>query len=158
MLRTFTLSLLGTVALMAFSTSSTLANPDTPKDTPQMIFVPRTNPFLAPSTLPFQAPAFNKIKDSDFKPAIEAGMKQQLEEVEKIADNPAAPTFENTLVALEKTGQLLLRVNTVFNLLTGANTDPALQKVQEAVAPQLAAHQDAIYLNSKLFKRIQAVY
>ncbi|HEX6549165.1 MAG TPA: peptidyl-dipeptidase Dcp [Gammaproteobacteria bacterium] len=123
-----------------------------------MIFVPRTNPFMAPSTLPFQAPAFNKIKDSDFKPAIEAGMKLQLEEVEKIANNPAAPTFENTLAALEKSGQLLTRVSTVFNLLTGANTDPALQKIQGEVAPELAAHQDAIYLNTKLFKRIQAVY
>ncbi|HET7649103.1 MAG TPA: peptidyl-dipeptidase Dcp [Gammaproteobacteria bacterium] len=125
---------------------------------PKMIFFPRTNPFAKPSPLPFQTPEFNKIKDSDFKPAMEAGMKQQLEEVEKIANNPAPATFENTLVALEKSGQLLTRVSTVFNLLTGANTDPELQKIQEQEAPKLAAHQDAIYLNAKLFKRIQAVY
>jgi len=85
-------------------------------------------------------------------------VKQQQAEVEKIADNAEAPIFENTLVELEKTGQLLHRVNYVFNVLTGANTNDELQKVQGEVAPLLAANQDAIYLNSKLFKRIQAVY
>jgi peptidyl-dipeptidase Dcp len=90
-----------------------------------------SNPFFAKSTLPYQAPAFDKIKDADFKPAIEEGMKQQQAEIQKIADNAEAPTFENTLVALEKTGDLLNRVSGVFNLVTGANTDPELQKVQE---------------------------
>ncbi|MGA9853247.1 MAG: peptidyl-dipeptidase Dcp [Gammaproteobacteria bacterium] len=118
----------------------------------------KTNPFFAPSTLPFQAPPFDKIKDSDFQPAFEAGMKQQLAEVNKIANNTAPPTFQNTLVALEKSGQLLTRVNQAFNVLTGANTDPELQKVQEMEAPMLAANQDAIYLNAKLFKRIQTIY
>jgi peptidyl-dipeptidase Dcp len=116
------------------------------------------NPFLAASTLPFQAPPFDKIKDGDYQPAIEEGMKQQLAEVQKIADNPEPPTFENTYVALEKTGVLLNRVMAVFNGVTGANTDDALQKVQEAEAPKLAAHEDAIYLNDKLFARIQKVY
>jgi peptidyl-dipeptidase Dcp len=116
------------------------------------------NPFYAASTLPFQAPPFDKIKDSDYQPAIEAGMAQQIEEVEKIANNPAPPTFENTVVALEKTGQLFTRVMLVFGGVTGANLSPELQKVQDIEAPRLAAHQDAIYLNSKLFQRISAIY
>lgn len=117
-----------------------------------------SNPFFEASKLPFQAPAFDKIKNADFKPALEEGMKQQQAEVQKIADNPEAPTFENTLVELEKTGQLFNRVNGVFNLLTGANTNPELQKVEEEEAPLMAANQDAIYLNTKLFKRIAAIY
>ena len=117
-----------------------------------------SNPFYAPSTLPFQAPPFNKIKDSDFQPAIEAGMAQQIKEVEAIANNPAPPTFQNTLVALEKTGQLFNRVMAVFNGVTGANTDPTLEQVQTIEAPKLAAHQDAIYLNPKLFARVKALY
>jgi peptidyl-dipeptidase Dcp len=116
------------------------------------------NPFYAASTLPFQAPPFDKIKDADYQPAIEAGMARQLEEVQAIADNPAPPTFENTIVALEKTGQLFMRVMLVFNGVTGANLNPALQKVQDIEAPRLAAHQDAIYLNSKLFQRISTIY
>ncbi len=117
-----------------------------------------SNPFYAASTLPFQAPPFDKIKDSDYQPAIEAGMAQQIEEVKKIANNPAPPTFENTIVALEKTGQLFARVMQVFNGVTGANLSPELQKVQDIEAPRLAAHQDAIYLNSKLFQRVSAIY
>ena len=117
-----------------------------------------SNPFFAASTLPYQAPPFDKIHDADYQPAIEEGMKQQLAEIEKIADNPDAPTFENTYVAMEKSGAMLNRVMAVFGGVTGANTDDALQKVQENVAPELAAHQDAIYLNSKLFQRVEAVY
>jgi peptidyl-dipeptidase Dcp len=120
--------------------------------------LPANNPFLTASSLPYQAPAFDKIKDADFKPALQAGMKQWLEEISKIADNPDAPTFENTLVAMEKSGQLYNRANNVFNLLTGANTTPELQKVQEEIAPEQAATEDAIYLNSKLFKRVEAIY
>lgn len=118
----------------------------------------KTNPFFAPSTLPFQTPDFSKIKDSDYLPAIEAGIRQQQAEVDKIADNPAPPTFENTLVALEKSGQLLTRATRAFNLVTGANTDPTLQNIQQTVAPQLAANQDAIFLNTKLFKRVETIY
>ena len=116
------------------------------------------NPFYTPSTLPFQAPPFDKIKDSDYQPAIDAGMAMQINEVEAIANNPAPPTFENTVVALERTGLLLTRVMQVFNCVTGANTNDALQTVQAYEAPRLAAHQDAIYLNSKLFARVKAVY
>ncbi|OOG53654.1 peptidyl-dipeptidase Dcp [Rhodanobacter sp. C03] len=117
-----------------------------------------SNPFFNASTLPFQAAPFDKIHDTDYQPAIEEGMKQQLAEIEKIADNPDAPTFENTYVAMEKSGVMLNRVMAVFGAVTGANTDDALQKVQEDEAPKLAAHEDAIYLNSKLFQRVEAVY
>lgn len=117
-----------------------------------------SNPFFEPSKLPFHAPAFDKIKDSDFQPAMEAGMKQQMEEIQKITDDTQAPTFENTIIAIENSGQLLGRVNRVFNLMTGANTNPDLQKIQEEEAPKLTANNDAIYLNTKLFKRVEAVY
>ncbi len=116
------------------------------------------NPFYAPSTLPFHAPPFNKIKDSDYQPAIDAGIARQLAQINAIADNSAPPTFDNTLVALEKSGQLLDRAMQVFNCVTGANTDPALEKVQQYEAPRLAAVSDATYLNAKLFARVKAVY
>ena len=116
------------------------------------------NPLHTASTLPYQAPPFDKIKDNDFKPALEQGMKDQLEEIQKIADNTTAPTFENTILAMEKSGVLLRRANNVFNLLTGANTDSVLQKLEEDIAPKMAATEDAIHLNSKLFKRVEAVY
>ncbi|GLQ49093.1 dipeptidyl carboxypeptidase II [Dyella flava] len=123
-----------------------------------MAEAPASNPFFTASTLPYQAPPFDKIKDSDYQPAIEEGMKQQLAEVDKIANNPDPATFENTYVALEKTGVLLNRVMGVFNGITAANTDDALQKVQEDEAPKLAEHEDAIHLNDKLFQRLQTVY
>ncbi|MGA3131429.1 MAG: peptidyl-dipeptidase Dcp [Terracidiphilus sp.] len=116
------------------------------------------NPFYAPSSLPFQAPPFDKIKDSDYQPAIDAGMALQIHEVEAIADSSTPPTFDNTIVALERTGLLLTRVWSAFNCVTGANTNDDLQKVQDYEAPRLAAHQDAIYLNSKLFARVKAIY
>ena len=117
-----------------------------------------SNPFFNASTLPFQAPPFDKIKDGDYQPAIDEGMQQHLAEIEKIANDTAAPTFDNTFVAMEKSGAMLNRVLAAFGAVTGANTDPALQKVQEDEAPRLAAHHDAIYLNSKLFQRVKTVY
>ena len=120
--------------------------------------VKQENPFFTASNLPFQAPQFDKIKDSDFKPAFEEGMKQQLGEIDHIADSPEPATFENTLVAMEKSGQLLTRVKLTFNALTSANTDSVLQNLQEEIAPKLAAHHDAIYLNAKLFERVASIY
>jgi len=117
-----------------------------------------SNPFYAESTLPFQAPPFDKIKDSDYEPAIDAGMAQARAENEAIANSAAAPTFENTIVAMEKSGQLLTRVTQVFFGITSANTNDTLQKVQEIVTPKLTALQDSIYLNSKLFARVQTLY
>jgi peptidyl-dipeptidase Dcp len=117
-----------------------------------------SNPFYMPSTLPFHAPPFDKIKDEDYQPAIEAGMAEELTETQAIADNPDTPTFENTLVAMEKTGQLLQRTMAAFSAVTDANTNPLLQKVRTEEAPKLAAHDDAVYLNAKLFVRVAAVY
>jgi peptidyl-dipeptidase Dcp len=117
-----------------------------------------SNPFYAPSALPFHAPPFDRIHDSDYQPAIEAGMAEQLREMEAIANNSTTPSFENTYVAMEKTGQLLTRSQAALDCVTGANTNPYLQNVQRELAPKLAAHQDAIYLNPKLFARVKAVY
>jgi peptidyl-dipeptidase Dcp len=116
------------------------------------------NPFLSESTLPFHAPPFDKIKDTDYQPAIEEGMKDQLAEIDKIANDPAAPTFANTLETFERTGALLTRVTKVFFNLTTANTSDSLQKIKAEEAPKLAAHSDAIFLNAKLFARVKAIY
>ena len=117
-----------------------------------------SNPFFAASTLPYQAPPFDKIKESDYEPALEEGMKQHLAEIEKIANNPEPPTFDNTIVAMEKTGAMLARVRRAFDTVAGANTSDLLQKVQEEEAPKLSEHRDAITLNGKLFARIEAIY
>ena len=116
------------------------------------------NSFYAASTLPFQAPPFDKIKDGEFQPAMEAGMAAQRKEIDAIANDPAAPTFENTIVAMERSGQLLGRVTMVFVAITQANTNPTLEKVQAAEAAPLAAQNDYIYLNAKLFARVGALY
>jgi peptidyl-dipeptidase Dcp len=120
-------------------------------------FGPR-NPFYAESTLPYHAPPFDRIKDADYQPALEAGMAAQIKEVDAIANNPAAPTFENTLVALEKSGQLYNRVQEVFDGVLQANSNPTLEKVDEIESPRRAALDDAIYLNEKLFARVSAIH
>jgi len=116
------------------------------------------NPLLTKSELPFEAPPFDKIVDADFQPAIEEGMKQELAEIDAIANSTEEPTFDNTIVAMEKSGALLRRAMSVFSGLTGANTNDTLQKVEEEESPKLAAHSDAIYLNDKLFQRVKALY
>ena len=116
------------------------------------------NPLLKESSLDFHSPPFDKIKDEHYAPAYEQGMAEQLKEVEPIANNPERPTFENTIVALERSGQLLGRVDRIFSNLAGANTNPTMQKIEIAMAPQLAAEQDAIRLNGPLFKRIETLY
>ncbi|PHM30085.1 peptidyl-dipeptidase Dcp [Xenorhabdus innexi] len=118
----------------------------------------KQNPFFYTSELPFQAPPFDKIKETDYAPAITAGIKQKLEEVEKIANNPAPPDFENTFIALEKSGTMLDRVTNVFWAMTSANTTDGLQKISEEMSPKLAAMNDEIMLNSKLFNRIKTIY
>ncbi|MGA7615612.1 MAG: M3 family metallopeptidase, partial [Thermoanaerobaculia bacterium] len=127
----------------------------TPSDTPAFT---ENNPFAKASTLPYQAPPFDKIKDGDFQPAIEEGMRQELAEVEAIANASTAPTFDNTIVPMEKSGELLRRVGRVFFGIAQSNTNPNIQKVQTVLAPEMAAHRDAINLNAKLFARIKAVY
>jgi len=142
--------LLCAVLLCGLSTSTVFASSD-PTINP-------SNPLLHASTLPFNAPEFDKIKNADYYPAFEEAMRRHLLEINTIANNPAAPTFENTLVALEKSGVMLTRVSRIFFSLASANNNPELQKVQEKIAPELAAHADAINLNSALFKRISAIY
>lgn len=118
----------------------------------------KNNPFAQESKLPYYAPDFSKIKDEDFKPAFEEGMRIQLAEIEQIATNSEEPTFENTIVAMEKTGELLERVELVFSLLSSANTNDYLQELQEEMAAKGAEHSDKIHLNSALFQRIKKVY
>ena len=116
------------------------------------------NPFFRASALPFQAPPFDKIKDSDYAPAIEEGMKRQLSEIEAIADNTKAPTFANTIEAMERSGDLLTRASKVFFNLAQSNTNETLQEVRAEEAPKLASHQTSIYLNAKLFARVKSLY
>ncbi|KHL63166.1 M3 family metallopeptidase [Xanthomonas euvesicatoria pv. euvesicatoria] len=118
----------------------------------------QANPFFADSTLPLHYPQFDKIKDSDFAPAFDAGMAEQLKEVEKIANQKAKPSFDNTIIALEKSGATLDRATTVFFNLVGADTNDARKKLQADYSAKFAAHRDAISLNGKLFARIQTLY
>ncbi len=116
------------------------------------------NPLFSISELPYQAPDWSKIKSSHFAPAFEEGLKQSLAEIEEIANNEDAPTFDNTLAALEKSGPLLSRVSRAFYTLTGANTDEELQALQQEMAPKLASLTDAIFLNTNLFERVNTIY
>jgi peptidyl-dipeptidase Dcp len=118
----------------------------------------QANPFFAPSTLPFLAPPFDRIKDPDYQPALEAGMKAQIAEVEAIANNPQPPTFANTIEPMERSGALLTRAAKVFFNLTSSNTSDTLQKIEAEEAPKLASHQDSIFLNPKLYTRVKSLY
>ncbi|HSJ76239.1 MAG TPA: M3 family metallopeptidase, partial [Gemmatimonadales bacterium] len=116
------------------------------------------NPFAQPSSLPYQAPPFNQIRNADYQPAIEEGMRRQRAEFDSIARQQAPPTFENTIVAMERSGALLNRCLKVFEAVVQANTNDTLQQVQTEEAPKLAAHSDARYLDSRLFQRVHSVY
>ncbi|MEB0136878.1 M3 family metallopeptidase [Actimicrobium sp. CCC2.4] len=116
------------------------------------------NPFFAASTLPYQLPPFDRIKDADYAPAFADGMRQQMTEIRAIADNPAAPTFDNTIVAMERSGRLLHRVSEVFFNLSGTNTNAVMQALERDLAPKLSAHRDAIQLDGKLYARIDKLY
>ena len=120
--------------------------------------LPATNPFAKPSTLPLEAPDFSKIKDSDYLPAIMAGMAAQKREVTAVANQKATPTFDNTVVALERSGQLLERANLAFSAVNGANTNDTLQATDTQTAPLFAAHNDFIFLNAKLFQRVKYLH
>jgi len=120
--------------------------------------LPASNPFAAPSNLPFQSPDFARIKDADYLPALLAGMAQQKAEVTAIANSPAPPTFGNTVAAMERSGLLLERTNLAFNAVNGANTNDTLQATDTKTAPLFAAHNDFIYLNAKLFQRFKTLH
>ncbi|HEX3423658.1 MAG TPA: M3 family metallopeptidase [Sphingomicrobium sp.] len=137
--------------ILATTSLSAIAAPSRSTAAPPSIFE-------NPSTLPFQAPRFDVIRDSDFLPAFDEAMAAQQSEIERIANDPSAPTFANTLVPMERSGRMLQRVQATFGVLSQADTNPDRQAVQKAVAPRLAAHSDAIYLNPKLFARVRAIY
>jgi len=117
-----------------------------------------TNPFFAASPLPFHAPDFAAVNVEHFMPAFEEGMRQQLAQMEEIANQSAAPTLENTLIAMERSGDILDRVAPVFFHLSSAHTNDSLQKLEEEIAPKLASHSDNIYLNAKLFQRVETLW
>jgi peptidyl-dipeptidase Dcp len=123
-----------------------------------MLAADSDNPLMTESALPYHYPAFDRLKDEYFIPAIEAGMREQLKEIDPIANNAETPTFENTIVALERTGRLLDRAQRTFSNLNACDTNPMRQKIDKETAPKLAAHRDAIFLNPKLFARVQELY
>jgi peptidyl-dipeptidase Dcp len=158
MIRARTLVIALSVSLSACSSPQHKTESQRPKAETPATTSARENPFLTESTLPFQAPDFTKIKDEDFQPALEEGMRIQLGEMQKIADQSDPPTFDNTLLAMEKTGRELNRVSRVLFAVAQSNTNDTLQKVQQEEAPKLAAHRDAIFLNAKLFARVKMIY
>jgi peptidyl-dipeptidase Dcp len=127
-------------------------------DLSQFVIPTGTGYFAADSSLPFLAPDFSKISEDDYMPAFKQGMEIQKAEVQAIIDNPAAPTFANTIVELEKSGRMLGRVARVFFALTGSNTTDKLDEINREVGPMLSAHSDSITLNPELFARVKAVY
>jgi peptidyl-dipeptidase Dcp len=141
------------LAAVAATTAATVA-----QDSMTATALPKDNPFAAPSSLPYATPAFDQVRDAHYLPALTEGMRLHREEVRAIATQQAAPTFENTFEALEKAGALLTRVSKVFFNLTESTTNPTIQSIQADVAPKLAAHADAIWLDAQLFARVEAVH
>ncbi len=148
-----TLALAGSLALAACASA--------PETTPMTETAPATseaNPFFVKSDLPYEAPPFDRIRNEHFLPAFEKGMAQELAQIEAIANSETKATFDNTIVAMERSGEILGRVAPVFYNLSGAHTNPELQAVRAEIAPKLSAHRDAIYLNGALFDRINSLY
>src|SRR5256885_1303917 len=126
--------------------------------TPAAVVARGANPFLVESPLPYYAPRFDLIRNEHYQTALEEGMRQQLAEIDSIAKQTRPPTFDNTIVAMEKAGALLTRVSKTFSGVVGANTNDTLQKIQEIEAPKLAATNDAVYLNDQLYQRVKSIY
>ena len=116
------------------------------------------NPLLEAFNTPYGVPPFDKIKEEHYLPAFEEAIKQHKKEIEKIVNNPDEPTFENTIEALDRSGELLRRVSAIFFNLLAANTNDKMQEIAKKVSPMLSAHEDEIYMNPKLFQRIKSVY
>ncbi len=151
--------------VIVFSAASTLAGDlnvvlqkNSATSTQRLVRLETMNPFLSVSKLPLSAPDFAKIKHEHYEPAFEAGIREQLAEIAAIADNPQQPTFENTLLPMERSGAILERVQAVFLNMSSANTDETIQAIEERIAPRLAAHSDDIYLNKKLFARVENLW
>ncbi|WP_213434327.1 MULTISPECIES: M3 family metallopeptidase [Lysobacteraceae] len=144
---------------LALAAGSTLAaTPQATQGTTPAMTANTANPFFADSTLPLHYPDFAKIKDTDFGPAFDQGMADDLADYAKIANNPASPTFDNTIIPMEKAGRTLTRATTVFYNLLGADKNDAREKLDEQYSPKFAAHRDAIRLDPKLFARIKSLY
>lgn len=144
-------------SLVINSACSTMNNTTSATEIPAPDASLASNPFMKKSTLQYQAPEFDKIKVEHFKPAFDYGMKVQLAEIEQIAKNPDTPTFGNTILALENSGEILKRAQIIFYNLTGSNTNPELQKLEEEYAPIFSGLSDKILLNEKLYARIKAI-
>jgi peptidyl-dipeptidase Dcp len=147
-----------TVTLCSLAASSCAPVAARTASTPAPVLAAGSNPFFVESTLPYHAPRFDVIRNEDYQPALEEGMRQQLAEIDAIAKQMQPPTFNNTIVAMEKSGAPLTRASKAFFGVIGANTNDTLQKVQQIEAPKLAAHNDAIYLNDQLYRRVKSVY
>jgi peptidyl-dipeptidase Dcp len=141
-------TLLAALCLVAASPASAQAQTSSMND----------NPLLTESTLPFRYPRFDALKNEHFAPAFERGMAEHKREIEALARSKEKPSFENTIVEMEKAGQLLSRTARAFFSLNGTNTNPEMQKLQRELAPKLAAHQDSITLDPALFARVKALY
>src|SRR5947209_16492475 len=139
-------------AAFAVATSSPAATTRHTASATASATLPASNPFAQPSTLPFQAPDFARIKDTDYLPALLAGIAQQKQEVLAIANQSAPPTFGNTVVAMERSGLLLERANLAFQAVNGADTNDTLQATDTKTSPLFAQLSDFIYLNPKLFQ------
>jgi len=150
--------LLATAALAVATTAAQAAPTKKAARPAAAASLPASNPFAKPSTLPFETPDFSRIKDADYLPAMIAGMAEQKREILTIANNPAPPTFNNTIVALERSGQLLERAALAFNAVNGANTNDTLQATDTKTSPLLAEHSDFINLNAKLFGRVKTLH
>ncbi|MFD1153480.1 M3 family metallopeptidase [Undibacterium aquatile] len=140
--------------------SSVAADPSVtsaPTSKPLMNKALAANPLLAASTLAYEYPAFDQIRNEHYAPAFAEGMRLHLAEINAIGNNTAKPTFDNTVVALERAGQALNRVSTIFFNQIATNTNPTLESLSTDLAPKLSAHQDVILMNAKLFKRINAI-
>ncbi len=148
--------LISSLAINSACTTMTTTD-STPTEIPAPDASLANNPFMVKSKLQYQAPEFDKIKDEHFKPAFDYGMKVQLAEIENIANGKETPTFENTILALENSGEVLKRARIVFSNLSGSNTNPQLKKLNEEYAPAFASLNDKIYLNDKLYQRIKSI-
>lgn len=154
-MKRITTVLAGSVLLAAACSIQAAAGAPTEESEPSTM---TDNPLLEPSTLPYQLPPFDRIQDEHFLPAFEAGMAEHREEIEAIAGDPQPPTFDNTIVAMERAGATLNRTSSVFYNLTASHTNATLDRVQSEIAPRLSEHQDAIFLNRALFERVRTLH
>ena len=144
--------------LTACSEPQTTENKTTTKQVATTADVEQANPLFTKSVLQYETPDFSVIKDEHFMPAFNKGMTEQMAEVQAIISNQAKPDFQNTIVALELSGELLTRTRSIFYNLAGSDSNPKRREIQKELAPKLAAHNDNIFLNKDLFEKVSAVY